>query len=111
MWCHAHLRAGHNNTLVILYSILVPLGDYLGCHTDLKIRVELAQPILPNIAHPLLGGCPFSRLVYVVSGAGQLGIVRNLLDTVNEINGRALGLTGLSRDLLNAALSTCKLTR
>eukprot|EP00731_Ephydatia_muelleri_P003276 Em0001g3276a len=88
----------------------VPLGDYLGCHTDLKIRVELAQPILPNIAHPLLGGCPFSRLVYVVSGAGQLGIVRNLLDTVNEINGRALGLTGLSRDLLNAALSTCKLT-
>lgn len=94
----------------------VPHGDYLGSNTDLKIRVELAHPItlLPNSAHPLStprgSCCPFGRLVYVVSNTTGQGFVQAVLDRVDEVNGRAFGLDGLSRHLLKAALSTCKLT-
>lgn len=101
------------------FSTSVPRGDYLRSHTDLKIRVELAQPIVsPRIALQLgsprsTALCPFGRLVYVVSREGQ-SFVQEVLDRVNGINARALGLLGaggLSGDLINAALSTCKLTR
>eukprot|EP00731_Ephydatia_muelleri_P003298 Em0001g3298a len=58
--------------------------------------IEVRLPILncPNTCHQ-----------------GDAGNRANLLDTVNEINGRALGLTGFGRVTSSyAALSTCKLT-
>ena len=54
--------------------------------------------------------CPFNRLVYVISNAGN-SLVKSVLMKVNELNAKALHLEELPPKILLAALSTYKLTR
>ncbi len=54
--------------------------------------------------------CPFGRMVYVISSEGE-PLVRRVISLVNEANVSALGLQGLPKEVLQAALSTYKLTK
>ncbi len=70
----------------------------------------ISESTLENIANFRPDTCPFNRVIYTVSSAGN-SIVQQLITNVNEVNAKALGLEDLSEDVLPAALSTYKLTK
>ena len=116
-----------------------PPGDYLESGCELTIRIELGQPLTfldpiakaksprhipkwkkkvkkciptpPSVSpKPHQVTSPFNRVVYVISSEG-LALLQQLLTKVNEINAKSLGLESLPSNVLQAALSTYKLTK
>lgn len=76
-----------------------------------RTTVELiSESTSEHIANVKPDTCPFNRVIYTVSSAGN-SIVHQLITNVNEVNAKALGLENLSGDVLPAALSTYKLTK
>ncbi len=118
----------------------IPPGDYLESGCELSIRIELNLPMgllntrgsfvkakklrrntkwksvqkktsnLSKTIYPRTS-CPFNRLVYIVLSTGGSPLITKLLMKSNEINCKTLGLEGLPLNVLEAALSTYKLTR
>lgn len=115
-------------------------GDYLDSGCEITIKVELSYPLgflsipatlplftektakhksrwkrsvrkslAPSVSNSLLPS-PFNRLVYVISSEGR-ALVHELLAKVNEVNAKTLNLDNLSPKILQAALSTYKLTQ
>ena len=121
-----------------LLGVQILPGDYLESGCELTIKIELQHPLrFPNANTPVvqekaprvksrfkkdvrksipvsdalssLIHTPFNRMVYIIS-AGKGDLVERLLEKVNQVNAKALGLKELPPDVLKAALSTYKTT-
>lgn len=113
-------------------------GDYLESGCELTLKIELMHPLIFPNAHtpvvqkkapkltsrfkkdirksiPVLDAekalihTPFNRMIYIISAEGGV-LIDKLLEKVNEVNAKTLGLDSLPPDVLKAALSTYKIT-
>ncbi|XP_071128270.1 uncharacterized protein [Mytilus edulis] len=93
----------------------LPAGHYIQAHTMLKVKVEVAYPLVSvgyvsaKIEYPLTIECPFSRIVFMFDYKNTSMLTR-LQELVVEINATALELDDMPQHVINAALSTYKLS-
>ncbi|XP_071485699.1 uncharacterized protein [Diadema antillarum] len=93
----------------------LPVGHYIDSGARLKVRVEVAHAITtpeevrskPELETP--SECPFSRIVYIFDYKNTK-FLHKLLGLVTNINARALELDHLPAHIIEAALSTYKLS-
>ncbi|KAH3893051.1 hypothetical protein DPMN_017190 [Dreissena polymorpha] len=90
-------------------------GHYMSSHTMLKVKVELAQPLVTpeevaakrHIA--TTEECPFSRIVFRFDYKNTT-MLSQLQNLITKINARALELDDMPQHVVDAALSTYKLS-
>lgn len=102
----------------------IPSANYLECGSDLKIKIELARSLLltddslyysESESRILTSAtantvqCPFNRLVYIFDYNNKK-FLGEILTKVSEVNARALNLSTYPQHVIDAALSTYKLT-
>ncbi|XP_052781235.1 uncharacterized protein LOC128217855 isoform X2 [Mya arenaria] len=93
----------------------MPGGHYIQTNTMLKVKVELAQPLVTpqevaNKGHiETTNECPFSRIVFRF-GYKNTVMLNELQNLVTRINARALELDDMPQHVIDAALSTYKLS-
>ncbi|KAK6176744.1 hypothetical protein SNE40_014985 [Patella caerulea] len=93
----------------------LPAGHYLKHNTMLKVKIELAVPLVTpdkiqakeDLATTF--ECPFGRLVYVFSYHNTV-MLNNLQQLITDLNAEALDLKDMPQHVMNAALSTYKLS-
>jgi hypothetical protein len=92
-------------------------NDYALCGSQLSVTIELSNAlnfsslVLDN-ADSILSqrpSTPFGRLIFIVSTENK-ALIDLLIEMIDDINANGLGLKDLPVDLLNATLSTYKLT-
>ncbi|XP_067938136.1 uncharacterized protein FLJ43738-like [Watersipora subatra] len=93
----------------------MPPGVYMDSHTMLKVKLEVAVPLtttqevaIKPYKAPTLE-CPFGRVLYIFDQKNK-GKAKTLLSLISQINAKGLGLDSLSPVVLDAALSTYKLS-
>ncbi|EDO32777.1 predicted protein, partial [Nematostella vectensis] len=92
-----------------------PAANYLEAGSELKIKVELAYPInastqdKTSITERTTSECPFGRIVYIFEYSNAK-FLRQLQNQVTDINAEALELGTLPQHVIEAALSTYKLS-
>lgn len=93
----------------------LPGGHYLSSHTMLKVKVELAHPLVPpesvtkRETVETSKECPFSKIVYKFDYKNT-AMLHQLQTLVTNINARALELDDMPQHVIDAALSTYKLS-
>ncbi|XP_022081512.1 uncharacterized protein LOC110974284 [Acanthaster planci] len=93
----------------------LPMGHYLENHSQLKIRVEVAYPLTTSQEVKLKAEietppeCPFARIVYIFEYK-DAAFLHRLLKLVTKINATALNLDKMPEHIIEAALSTYKLS-
>lgn len=93
----------------------MPSGHYMSSHTMLKIKVELAHPLVTpeKVAAKeyieTTSECPFGRIVFKFDYKNTQ-LLNQLQILVTNINARALELDDMPQHVIDAALSTYKLS-
>ncbi|KAF6032794.1 KIAA1257 [Bugula neritina] len=89
----------------------VNMSEFMLGQKVLNLQIPVHSCTIPDILgrETEAGRCPFGRIVYVLDQHNRL-IAKNLLSLVSKINAKSLGLDNLSAVVLDAALSTYKLT-
>ncbi|XP_013407741.1 uncharacterized protein LOC106171815 [Lingula anatina] len=93
----------------------LPVGHYLQSHAMLKVRFELAYPLVTPSELAAKGEletafeCPFGRIVFIFDYK-NVQFLRKLQTLVTDINARALELDTMPQHVIDAALSTYKLS-
>ncbi|KAL4225876.1 hypothetical protein ACF0H5_013865 [Mactra antiquata] len=93
----------------------MPSGHYMSCNTMLKIKVELAQPLVtPQLVAAKqhidsTDQCPFGRIVFMFGYKNTI-LLNQLQSLVTKINAQALELDDMPQHVIDAALSTYKLS-
>ncbi|KAL3851655.1 hypothetical protein ACJMK2_015384 [Sinanodonta woodiana] len=91
------------------------VGHYMQAHTMLKVKVEIAYPLttLENVKYkeqiPSTNECPFGRIVFKFDYKNVV-FLNKLQTLVTKINARALELDDMPQHVIDAALSTYKLS-
>ncbi|XP_076801957.1 uncharacterized protein LOC143446271 isoform X1 [Clavelina lepadiformis] len=91
-----------------------PPGHYIQAGTTLKLKITLRYPFVskenvPRLLPPARQTCPFSRVVYYFSYKNK-ELLHRLEDFVTRTNATALKLDHFEKNIMDAALSTYKLT-
>lgn len=90
-------------------------GQYVQDTAMLKVKIELAHPLTTptKLAAkeyiPTSKQCPFNRIVFIF-GYSNVELLNNLQTLVMGINAKALGLDSMPQHVIDAALSTYKLS-
>ncbi|RUS70710.1 hypothetical protein EGW08_021530 [Elysia chlorotica] len=90
-------------------------GQYVQDTAMLKVKIEVAHPLTTptKLAAkeyiPTSKECPFNRIVFIF-GYSNVELLNNLQTVVMGINARALGLDSMPQHVIDAALSTYKLS-
>ncbi|XP_033647231.1 uncharacterized protein LOC117306814 [Asterias rubens] len=93
----------------------LPMGHYLESHSQLKIRVEVSYPLTSSQEVKLKEEmetppeCPFARMVYIFE-CKNTEFLHMLVKLVTLINATALNLDQMPPHIIEAALSTYKLS-
>ncbi|KAK3601780.1 hypothetical protein CHS0354_016147 [Potamilus streckersoni] len=93
----------------------IAAGHYLQAHTMLKVKVEIAYPLttLEKVKYkeqiPATNECPFGRIVFKFDYRNVV-FLNKLQALVTKINARALELDDMPQHVIDAALSTYKLS-
>ncbi|XP_070192982.1 uncharacterized protein [Littorina saxatilis] len=93
----------------------LPAGKYMQTGAALKIQVELAYPIITPAKLATkeelesTPECPFGRIIFVFA-YNNTTMLHRLQGLVTEINALALELDDMSQHVIDAALSTYKLS-
>ncbi|XP_053378149.1 uncharacterized protein LOC123529262 isoform X2 [Mercenaria mercenaria] len=93
----------------------MPAGHYMSNNTMLKIKVELSQPLVTpyDVAAKdhieTTDECPFGRIVFKFDYKNT-HLLNQLQMVVTKINARALELDDMPQHVVDAALSTYKLS-
>lgn len=93
----------------------MPVANYLECGSELKIKVDLAYPLnADNVSVPTetkqVDECPFGRIIYIFEYKNA-PFLRQLQSEITAVNAGALELDTLPQHVIEAALSTYKLSR
>ncbi|GFS25099.1 hypothetical protein ElyMa_003432800 [Elysia marginata] len=90
-------------------------GQYVQDTAMLKVKIELAHPLTTpsKLASkeyiPTSKECPFNRIIFIF-GYSNTELLNNLQTLVMGINAKALGLDTMPQHVIDAALSTYKLS-
>ncbi|XP_067683346.1 uncharacterized protein [Haliotis asinina] len=90
-------------------------GHYLNTSATLKVKIELAHPLTTpsrvSAKEPLLSTneCPFGRIIFLFDYK-NVSMLHKLQDLIASINAHALELDDMPQHVINAALSTYKLS-
>ncbi|XP_069101496.1 uncharacterized protein [Argopecten irradians] len=93
----------------------ISAGHYVSSNTMMKIKIELAHPLTTpeKVAiHQPLGStreCPFGRIVFIFDYKNT-ALLHQLQNLVTDVNAQALELDDMPQHVINAALSTYKLS-
>ncbi|XP_033746510.1 uncharacterized protein LOC117331748 isoform X3 [Pecten maximus] len=93
----------------------ISAGHYVSSNTMMKIKVELAHPLTtPDkvaIREPFgsTRECPFGRIVFIFDYKNTT-LLHQLQNLVTDVNAQALELDDMPQHVINAALSTYKLS-
>ncbi|CAL1542846.1 unnamed protein product [Lymnaea stagnalis] len=93
----------------------LPAGHYLENSSMLKVKIELAQPIISpaNVVAkeiiPTSRECPFNRIIFMFDYE-NLEMLHNVQTLVMSFNAKALDLDSMPQHVIDAALSTYKLS-
>ncbi|XP_043934019.1 uncharacterized protein KIAA1257 homolog [Protopterus annectens] len=92
-------------------SALLPAACYLDSESHLKLRVDIAHPILldSSTVEGKQMRCPFNRIIYVFDYNNQT-FLQDLLVDINEINAAALQLSTYPKYATENVLSTYRLS-
>ncbi|XP_020606074.1 uncharacterized protein FLJ43738-like [Orbicella faveolata] len=94
----------------------MPVANYLECGSELKIKVDLAYPLnaseedMKDVEAPQVDECPFGRVIYIFEYRNA-PFLRQLQSEITAVNAEALELDTLPQHVIEAALSTYKLSR
>ncbi|ESO89848.1 hypothetical protein LOTGIDRAFT_124357 [Lottia gigantea] len=109
------LGNNYNKNGRIVVETPLPAGHYLHHNSMLKIKIELAVPLatpddIKAKQHlETTFECPYGRIVYIFS-YHNTAILNNLHKIITNINAEALELNNMPQHVINAALSTYKLS-
>nr|XP_018669380.1 uncharacterized protein LOC100176752 [Ciona intestinalis] len=89
-------------------------GHYIHAGTTVKMTLTLSHPFVPAQNVPCLlplpnQVCPFSRVIYYFSYSNKT-LLKQIEELVTSTNAKALKLDQFEKDVLDAALSTYKLS-
>lgn len=92
----------------------MPQANYLECGSELKVKVELAYPLnASQDCEPVYSRegdeCPFGRAIYVFEYKNT-PFLRQMQSEITAVNAEALELDTLPQHVIEAALSTYKLS-
>lgn len=92
----------------------MPVANYLECGSELKVKVHLAYPLSASLASEPVNTrerdeCPFGRVIYVFEYKNA-PFLRRLQSEITAVNAGALELDTLPQHVIDAALSTYKLS-
>ncbi|XP_070557636.1 uncharacterized protein [Ptychodera flava] len=93
----------------------LPMGHYMESNSQLKVRVEVSYPLTTprdiqqkaEIETP--DECPFARIIYIFE-YNNTKFLNQIQSLVTEINAKALSLDSMPKHVIEAALSTYKLS-
>ncbi|XP_077982883.1 uncharacterized protein LOC144437742 [Glandiceps talaboti] len=93
----------------------LPMGHYLESNSHMKVRVEITYPLTTpkelqkkaEVETP--NECPFARIVYMFE-YNNTKFLNHLQSLVTDINAKALNLDSMPKHVIEAALSTYKLS-
>ncbi|KAL9960808.1 hypothetical protein ACROYT_G034311 [Oculina patagonica] len=94
----------------------MPVANYLECGSELKIKVDLAFPLnaseedIKATETTPIDECPFGRVIYVFEYKNA-PFLRQLQSEITAVNAEALELDTLPQHVIEAALSTYKLSK
>jgi hypothetical protein len=114
------LNLDDDHGLVDLYSDNagtgpLPAGQYIESDSELKIKIELAHPLVSPHSKPETSvidtttQCPYARIIYICPSQDK-PFLNRLVSEVTSINAIALGFQDLPRHVTELALSTYKLS-
>lgn len=94
----------------------MPAANYLEFGSELKIKVDLAYPLnasceeKKDVEATQVDECPFGRMIYIFEYRNA-PFLRQLQSEITAVNAEALELDTLPQHVIEAALSTYKLSR
>ncbi|PIK33636.1 hypothetical protein BSL78_29553, partial [Apostichopus japonicus] len=115
-------RYGANDRLIGVQNAVdgpkdepLPAGHYIDAGTQMKVKVQVAYPLIspaelqskPPMTTPLES--PFSYIIFIFEYKNS-SFLHQLLQLVTKINSKALNLDVLPDHIIQAALSTYKLS-
>ncbi|XP_048879289.1 uncharacterized protein cfap92 [Brienomyrus brachyistius] len=92
----------------MVYAAGTPMGHYLSAGSQLKVKVEIAHPLIKTKDHPSLD-CPFGRIIYYFRC--RSGVAPKRLRTeILRINASAAHLDSYTEETIKRSLSFSKTT-